>query len=490
MPTVAHALAHAAKAFSEREAFKVGAAALTYRQQYCDAVATAEAVGALPEGPVAVYCRDHMAFVSALYGTILTGRLAFLIDGETGAPEAAGIAAYFGVAGLVTDAAEGLGNALPTAAPVRGAAPETAARGGALVEALSADDFAFALLTSGTTGGRRAVPATHRNLMWTARAYNRILGLGDGHRELALVPLTHSLGVRQFISQLLVGGCLVALQGRYNPAKALVTLRDEGCDVLCAVPTQIRTMALGRFRRDLARIGPQLRHVELSSSPMHADEKADLVALLPNAEINLGYGLTEASRSSLLSLNGEPDRLETSGRPRFPGVEITVQGEDGADLGPGERGEIVVSGPNVAKAYIVGREWDTAPFRDNTFHTGDLGSLDEDGYLRLVGRMDDMINTGGMKIHPAEVEAVLHEAFPGLDCAVAQRPDPILGACPVLCLAGGGVDIDAVMDVLRRDFESYKVPAQVIRMDAIPRTANGKVIRPKLAEAVAGRQAR
>jgi acyl-CoA synthetase (AMP-forming)/AMP-acid ligase II len=239
-----------------------------------------------------------------------------------------------------------------------------------------------------------------------------------------------------------------------------------------------------RFRGHLAAIGPQIRHVELSSSPMHADEKADLVALLPNAEINLGYGLTEATRSSHLSLNRDVEHLDSAGRPGFPGVEITIRDEAGAVLADGRVGEIVVTGGNVAQAYIIGREWVREPFEGGSFHTGDLGHLDGEGYLHVAGRMDDMINTGGHKLHPTEVERVLHEAFPDLDCAISQRPHPLLGARPVLCLGDADADAATILGLLHRACEAYKVPEEVVRLAAIPRTANGKVIRSELARSV------
>ena len=477
--TVADALAHAARAFADRPAVKAGDT-LSYATLWRDAAATARAIDAHPASTLGIYCRDPIRFVVALYGAILSGRLAFLIAGEAERADAARIVDYFGIEALVTDDTDPAAP-VPTIAPARN---DEADDGATMLDDIKADDYAIALLTSGTTGKRRAVPATHRNLMWTGRAYNDVLGLTDGHRELVMVPLTHSLGVRQLFALLLVGGCLVPLPGPFNPAKALVTLRDEDCDMICAVPTQIRTMLGGRFRRDLAAIGPQIRHVELSSSPMHADEKSDLVSLLPNAEINLGYGLTEATRSSHLSLNRDTAHLDSAGKPGFPGVEITIRDEDGTILASGDVGEIVVTGGNVAEAYIIGREWVREPFEGGSFHTGDLGYLDGEGFLHVVGRKDDMINIGGRKLHPTEVERVLHEAFPDLDCAISQRPHPVLGARPVLCLGDADADAESILGLLRQACDAYKVPGEVVRLEAIPRTANGKIIRSELARSV------
>lgn len=477
--TVAHALAHAARAFADRPAVKAGDT-LSYGALWRDAAATAGAIDALPGSTLGIYCRDPIRFVIALYGAILSGRLAFLITGEADGADAARIIDYFAIEAMITDT-DDLMAPVPIIRPVQNSDDEV---GIAAVDGIKGEDYAIALLTSGTTGKRRAVPATHSNLMWTGHAYNDVLGLTDGHRELVMVPLTHSLGVRQLFALLLVGGCLVPLPGPFNPAKALVTLRDEECDMICAVPTQIRTMLGGRFRRDLAAIGPQIRHVELSSSPMHADEKSDLVSLLPNAEINLGYGLTEATRSSHLSLNRDTAHLDSAGRPGFPGVEITIRDEDDAVLASPAVGEIVVTGGNVAEAYIIGRDWVREPFAGGSFHTGDLGYLDGEGFLHVVGRKDDMINIGGRKLHPTEVERVLHEAFPDLDCAISQRPHPVLGARPVLCLGDATADADSILGLLRQACDDYKVPGEVVRLDAIPRTANGKIIRSELARSV------
>lgn len=432
---------------------------------------------------VAVYSGNPHVFITGYFAGILSGRPTFLIPGDIRAEEVSELIQEYEIGCVLTD------QELLADAAIINPVSFTETQSGELQlskifsRSVSLDDVAIVLTTSGTTGVRRAVPITHRNLVWTGREFNKILGLKRPMRELVLVPLAHSFGARRILAQLMNGGCVIVAEGVFNPAWALTMMRDHACEVLAAVPPQIRILQ-GRFRKDFERYGQVIRHVELSSAFMSAEEKAELVQILPAARIVMGYGLTEATRSAMLVLRDETNKLDTVGKP-FPGVRHVIVDGEGREVQPGDVGEIVIQGPNTIHHYWGRGGVPRLPEFINGFPTGDLGYIDVDGYLNLAGRKDDVINVGGKKFHPSEIELIIEKYFPAMDCAIAKKSSAVLGFQPVLCVAPTVVQAEQILQTISGLVEAYKRPAAIVRVDAIPRTANGKVQRPKLNEMVA-----
>lgn len=465
-----------AERLHERPAFCVGTQSLSYGDLGASAQGLAKELERFGAQRVGLWISDPLRYVRAFFGVLLSGRAAYPIPAETPATAVRELCRRFAIDTIVSDQDEIPGSLSPHCAEFRGTLDRS-------LPGLSrgAEEFALVLLTSGTTGSSRAVPVTHRNLTWTSEIFNEQLGLSapksEPHRELVLVPLTHSFGVRRLVAEMLVGGCVYRIDGGFSLGKALDVLSDERCSVLSAVPSHIR--ALMHLRRDFMSCGSSLRHVELSSAFMSAAEKRSLVSVLPAAQIIMGYGLTEATRTALLRLDleCEGEHLGTVGRP-FPGVTVSITDEDGFALPPGQEGCVSISGPNVAPGYLDGRELDQEKFSGGSYRTNDLGVLDAHGYLSLRGRSDDVINVGGEKVHPTELEVYLKERFPGLDCAIGKTPDRHLGERPILCVTGQP-DTD-LLAILRSQFEPYKVPLRVLKITAIPVTENGKIRRREL----------
>lgn len=161
-------------------------------------------------------------------------------------------------------------------------------------------------------------------------------------------------------------------------------------------------------------------------------------------------------------------------------MEHIIVDEQGKPVPQGEIGEILVKGLNVARGYVGGSDSKEGRFLGNGFRTGDIGFVDQEGYLSIIGRNDDIINVGGRKFHPVELELLISKHFPHFDCAISQREDPMFGFRPVLCLANDHGDAKSLLNLISQHFESYKTPSEVVYLNEIPKTANGKILRGEL----------
>jgi acyl-CoA synthetase (AMP-forming)/AMP-acid ligase II len=171
-------------------------------------------------------------------------------------------------------------------------------------------------------------------------------------------------------------------------------------------------------------------------------------------------------------------------------VQVKIADAAGAELPAGSLGEIWAKGSNVAEEYLFDPELTREKFSDGWFRTGDLARVDADGYLELLGRTDDMINVGGKKLYPLEIEQRLKDAFPEIDCAVAGEANEHLGTRLVLCYSEATPVSPALLRdmaaMLAKEVEAYKVPSRAVAVPAIPRTANGKVVRQDLGRLLNG----
>ena len=236
--------------------------------------------------------------------------------------------------------------------------------------------------------------------------------------------------------------------------------------------------------RKIGEFANQLHYIEIVSSFMSIDDKELLCELLPNTRICMHYGLTEASRSAFMEFHSEHDKLNTAGTAS-PNVEVAIFDAEGKRLPVCAEGEVCVKGDHVTCSY-----WNETPerfqkdFFDGYFRTGDCGFLDDQGYIHLKSRIKEMINVGGKKVSPMEVEDVL-KILPGIeDCACVAMPDPegVMGEVVkafIVCSDNTLTD-EAIIEFLRPKLEVYKLPAAIARIDAIPKTASGKVQRLKL----------
>ncbi|MGC4093531.1 MAG: AMP-binding protein [Polyangiaceae bacterium] len=469
----------------EAAAVRIGVHATSYAELWRRVEAIAErllAHNATPGQPVLFMASDRVEFIAAFYACSRAGKVAVPV--ADGAPLAAvqAMAAEVGADTLLVDAASvralgpNAGLKLIELAQI-GAAP-AAALAAARVEPQSP---ALIMFTSGTTAKKKAVLLSHQSLLAATRNINAFTRIGVSAREFVSIPLHHSFGLGRVRSVIAVGGCLVFAEGPLSPASMVAAIEANNCNVLSAVPAGISLFS-GRFAPLLARIGARIELVELGSAFMSRERKAELTSLFPKARICMHYGLTEASRSTFLEFRAESSKLNSVGRPS-PNVEIRVLGPAGEARGPDEEGEIAIRGEHVTSGYFGDAERTRSALRDGWFHTGDYGFLDRDGYLSLIGRKDDMINSGGIKISPLEVEEALRTAFPELETGVVGVPDPagLAGHVAVVAYVSDHLASNAVLASLTALIEKAKLPRFAVAVAALPRTENGKLKRAELA---------
>ncbi len=347
-------------------------------------------------------------------------------------------------------------------------------------------DVADVLFTSGTTGRPKGVVLSHRAITAAARNINAFVGNGPDDREVVPLPLSHSFGLGRLRCQVLAGGALVLVDGFTSAGRLFGAMQEHRAAGFSFVPAGLAVLLQTTGDR-LADFADTLRWVEIGSASMPAEHRERLMRMLPRTRLCMHYGLTEASRSAFVEFHSAGPHRDSLGRAT-PGVEIRVVDDAGADRAPGERGKIVVRGETLMSGYWEDPELTAAAFLDGWLVSGDVGTRDADGWLRLEGREKDMINVGGREVSPLEIERALEELPAVAECACVGIPDPqgITGfAVKAYLVAAAGAAPLAPKELakhLRGRIEPYKLPAAFAWIDAIPRTDNGKIQRAKLAE--------
>jgi long-chain acyl-CoA synthetase len=350
--------------------------------------------------------------------------------------------------------------------------------------AVGEDDGAMILFTSGPRCKKKGILLSHRNLVEATSSINEFMRVDPGIRELVAVPLTHSFGFGRSRCVHFVGGTMVVNNGSLNPVALIQSVLKHQCDAISSVPSGFAVF-FGRLESLLRGIGPQVHFIELGGAFMPLDHKLKLLEIFPKARIFMHYGLAEAPRSTCLDFRQEQRKLHTVGRA-LPRVSLSIGDDLGRRLGRMEMGEIFVRGDHVAARYWNDVELNTQCYTaDGWFKTGDYGYLDEEGYLHLLGRKDDMINMGDVKISPLEVEEKIHELYPDCEIYVVGVPDPagIVGEIPVLCYAAKeGVTItpsDLARGLASR-LDRNKIPSVIYRIENLPKVESGKLMRREL----------
>lgn len=348
------------------------------------------------------------------------------------------------------------------------------------VEFPALSDIADIIFTTGTTGEPKGVPLTHRNIAAAACNINTFIKNRSEDVEMLALPVSHSFGLGRMRCALSNGQTLVIL-GSFANIKRFFRFMEEyhvtGYGMVPASWALIRKLSGLKIKE----YASQLKYIEIGSSPMPIEEKRLLMELLPNTRICMHYGLTEASRSAFIEFHAEADRLDTVGR-QTPNMQIEICGEDGARVPVGTEGEICVCGDAVIEGYYNLPDENKKSFWGAYFRTGDWGIMDEDGYIRLISRKKELINVGGKKVSPVEVEEVLLRLEGIEDCACVGVPDPngVLGEVVkayIVAVDPGDMDFDKVREMLVHELEAYKVPVLYELIDAIPKTSSGKVQR-------------
>lgn len=342
-----------------------------------------------------------------------------------------------------------------------------------------ASEPADLLFTTGTTGLPKGVLLSHANQWAAATQINAFIGTGREAVELLALPVSHSFGLGRLRCILQLGATIDLLGSFASMKKFYRELDTRGITGFGMVPASwlyIRKMSGSKIEK----YAGQLQYIEIGSAAMPLDEKHYLLSALPATRLCMHYGLTEASRSAFICFNQEPGRLSSIGRAA-PGVEIRVMDEHGKECAAGEEGEICVRGAQVCAGYWGSHAGEyAASFHGGYFRTGDWGYADAEGWLYLKSRKKELMNVGGKKVSPLEVEEVLNE-IPGVrESACRGIPDPVLGEVVkayVVWEGGEAPSADLILQQAAAGLEAYKVPRAVEFIAELPRTASGKIQR-------------
>jgi amino acid adenylation domain-containing protein len=349
--------------------------------------------------------------------------------------------------------------------------------------AAGAEDDAFILLTSGTAARPKMVPLTHRNVCLSAQNAGRVLSLAPQDRLLNVLPLFHAHGLISGLLTALAAGSSVICTNGFDAPSFFGWMRDLQPTWYTAVPTIHRALLTHAEANPERARSSSLRVIRSASASLAP-------AILSGLEATFGvpvletYGMTEAA-SQIAANPFELRKIGSVGRAAGP--EIAIMDETGRALASGEHGEIMLRGPNMSRGYYNDEAATAAAFRAGWFRTGDLGYLDADGYLFIVGRIKDVINRGGQKVSPLEVEEVLLAHPAVLEAGVFAIPHPKLGenvAAVVVLRPDSGATSDQLRQFARKRLAAYKVPSLIQSVAALPKGASGKVKRNALAELI------
>lgn len=340
------------------------------------------------------------------------------------------------------------------------------------------DDLAVIIYTSGTTGRSKGAMLTHANLIANALALNVTWEIDERDVLLHALPLFHIHGLLVALNTLLLAGGRVRLLRHFDPAAVIDGLARAS--VFMGVPTYYtRMLATGSLTR--ARTG-SVRLFVSGSAPLLPQTFAEFEAATGQRLVER-YGMSECGIITSSPVHGAR-RPGFVGRP-LPHVELQIVDDDRAPVATGATGMIEVRGPHVCAGYWRKAAESTPEFRpDGFFSTGDVGRLDADGYVQIVGRAKDMIISGGLNVYPKEIEMVL-DALPGIvESAVFGLPHADYGeaVAAAVCVTPGAasLDVEALLKDTRMRLAGFKVPKVVFVVDALPRNAMGKVQKSEL----------
>lgn len=341
-------------------------------------------------------------------------------------------------------------------------------------------DLALIVYTSGSTGEPRGVMLTHRNVVANTRSIVRYLQLTGRDRVMCVLPFHYVYGLSLLHTHISVGACIVIENRAAFPNVVLNGMQTHRVTGLAGVPS---TFALLLHRSSLETTPlPDLRYVTQAGGAMPPNRIAEWRQRGPQVPFIVMYGATEASaRLTYLDPAVQPQRTGSIGKA-IPNVEIVVRREDGTAAAPGEIGELVARGSNIARGYWNDDVETSRRFDHLGYHTGDLGYADEDGYLYLVGRKHDMIKVGAHRVGAREIEDAISE-YPGVhEVAVVAAPHDLLGEAPVafVSLRDGEASVsrDALMSFLRGRLPAYKMPQHVSVRGELPKIPGiGKIDR-------------
>ena len=497
---LASVLAHHADRFPDRACLVWDGAAVTYAELDRRVARTAAGLARLGVGRgdvVGLLLYNCPEFLEAMFAVARLGAIVMPVNWRLAGEEVAYIASHAGARLVVSEPelaplAEAARARLPGLPLVGvGGAPagwtpfEALREPGAVPPPaeVSADDVHRLMYTSGTTARPKGVMITHANLYWKNIAHVVEFGITGEDKGLACGPLYHVGALDLTTTTVLYAGGTVEIHRKFETERALDALERGGITNVWLAPSMVNQILAhpSLAARDLGRVRLIIDGGE--KMPLPLIER--LLRAFPGAWFADAYGLTETvSGDTFLDKRTTVRKLGSVGKACLH-LEVAIWDAADRPVAAGALGEIVLRGPKVFKGYWKDPEATVAAFRGGWFHTGDLGYLDEEGFLYIVDRMKDMIVSGGENIASPEVERVLYEHPAVLEAAVVGRPDPRWGEVPIACVVrrpGASVSEDELRDWCLARLARYKAPRAVRFVDALPRNPSGKVLKRVLRE--------
>ncbi|MGW3444603.1 long-chain-fatty-acid--CoA ligase [Streptomyces sp. NPDC001076] len=488
---LAHHVPDSARTYPDRPALRIEDTTVSYRALDRDSARMAGLLrdrGVKPGDRVALMLPNVPEFAVVYYGVLRAGGIVVPMNPLLKSREVlyylrdSGARSLFAWHDFADQASAGAGQADAEATVVRpGAFDELLESASPLDEPTDRhdDDTAVVLYTSGTTGQPKGAELTHANL-----ARNCDIAVGGLFRLTADdvifggLPLFHAFGQTCTLNAAVASGACLTLLPRFDAAQALGILDAHGVTVFAGVPTVYGRLLRqpGKEEYDTSRLRVCLAGgAELPVQVLYDFQTAFGCVVLE------GYGLSETSPVVCVNTQQAGPRPGSVGIP-IPGVRVRVV-DDGREVPPGETGEIAVRGHNVMKGYWQRPEETAATIRDGWLYTGDLGRLDQDGYLWIVGRKKDVIIRGGYNVYPREVEDVLYGHPAVADAAVVGIPDPDLGeevGAAVVLRPGAHATAEDLRAYVKGQVAAYKYPRKVWIADSLPKGPTGKILKKEI----------
>jgi long-chain acyl-CoA synthetase len=345
--------------------------------------------------------------------------------------------------------------------------------------AVAADDLALLIYTSGSTGRPKGVMLDHANLVAMGSSIGEWFQLGPNDNCLLVLPLFHVNAILVSCLGPMMVGAQVTILARFAPDTFLGAIERHRATYFSAVPTIYARLA------ELPEEGlgdtSSVRFAVCGAAPVSKEllQRSESRFGFPIVE---GYGLTEGTCASTCNPIDGMRKVGTVG-PALPGQQVATMGPDGSFLPVGAAGEVVIKGGNVMRGYLNRPEETAETIVDGWLHTGDVGFLDEDGYLILVDRIKDMIIRGGENVYPKEIESVLGRHDAVLEAAVIGAPHSVYGEVPVAYIVtypDAAVTTDELLELCRRNLTKIKLPVAIHIVDELPKNAVGKIDKPTL----------
>jgi long-chain acyl-CoA synthetase len=338
-------------------------------------------------------------------------------------------------------------------------------------------DTAAILYTGGTTGIPKGAMLTHENLQTSIFNVAHYERSSENDQALCFLPLNHVFGQMHIMNSTVFSGGGLVIQPAYNLEKVLEAIDRHRVTKFYAVPTiYIRLLRLPDLREKMGSV----RYCFSAAASMTTEVVREWKAQT-GLNIYEAYGMTESA--SIVTYNHYYRHVVGSVGTPANLVEVQIRDLEGNVLGQGEEGEICICGPNITKGYLNHPEETEAAFWGDWFRSGDIGVIDEDGYLYIVDRLKDMIITGGENVYPREVEEVLYTRPEVLECVVVGLPDPEYGervTAFIVPQKGHHIDPASLKDYLKTCLAGFKVPKEYIIVEELPKSSAGKVLKREI----------